>query len=183
MFFSLQVLGKRAIDFGEEFRPGVIDLGSEARQRGTLTSSGRATLVTERHGHKGVIQDIRVVGTLATAVEQTCARCLEPVVHELSKSFDLLYRPLGSDAGREEMSVTQVEAEISYYQGDGLLLEDVLREQTLLALPMRVVCSEECKGLCRSCGHNLNLGPCSCPAPAADPCWTALQGLREKLER
>jgi uncharacterized protein len=183
MFFSLQVLEKRAIDFGEEFRPGVIDLGSEARQQGALKSSGQATLVTERHGRKGVIQDIRVVGTLATAVEQPCARCLELVASEVSRSFDLLYRPLGSDAGREEMSVTEAEAEISYYQGDGLLLEDVLREQILLALPMRVVCSEECKGLCPRCGQNLNLGPCPCPAPVADPRWAALQGLREKLDR
>ena len=48
-----------------------------------------------------------------------------------------MYRPLGADAGRDELSVTDAEAEIGYYQGDGLLLEDVLREQVLLALPLK----------------------------------------------
>ena len=47
-----------------------------------------------------------------------CARCLEPVVQEVKHKFDLLYRPQGADAGREELSVTSAEAEISYYQGE-----------------------------------------------------------------
>ena len=51
----------------------------------------------------------------------------------MTPKFDLLYRPLGSDAGRAEISVTAAEAEIGYYQGEGLLLEDALREQVLLA--------------------------------------------------
>ena len=62
-----------------------------------------------------------------------------------SASFDLLYRPLGTDSGREELSVTDAEAEIGYYQGEGLLLEDALREQVLLALPLKTICREDCK--------------------------------------
>ena len=55
----------------------------------------------------------------------------------------------------EELSVTSAEAEISYYQGEGLLLEDVLREQVLLAVPLRAICREDCKGLCPQCGAKL----------------------------
>ena len=51
--------------------------------------------------------------------------------------------PLGADAGRDELSVTDAEAEIGYYQGEGLLLEDVLREQVLLALPSKIPCRDD----------------------------------------
>jgi uncharacterized protein len=181
MFISLPVLEQREINFREEFPPETIDLGPDMRQSGPLRSSGRATLIEERHGHKEVIQDIRVLGNLATSVEAACARCLEPVTRQVEWKFELLYRPLGIDAGREEMSVTQAEAEIGYYQGEGIELTDILREQILLAVPMKVVCREECKGLCAQCGHNLNQGACQCTAPLAEPRWEALKGLKEKL--
>jgi len=77
------------------------------------------------------------------------------VRQDVSREFELLYRPLGADAGRDELSVTAAEAEIGYYQGDGILLEDVLREQVLLALPLKITCREDCKGLCPHCGKNL----------------------------
>jgi uncharacterized protein len=94
----------------------------------------------------------------------------------------LLYRPLGADAGRDELSVTDAEAEIGYYQGDGILLEDVLREQVLLALPLKVTCREDCKGLCVHCGKNLNEEQCSCSTVVEDPRWMALREIRSKLE-
>ena len=78
--------------------------------------------------------------------------------------------------------MTDAEAEIGYYQGDGLLLEDVLREQVLLALPLKVTCREDCKGLCVHCGQNLNEGQCSCSTAIEDPRWTALREIRSKLE-
>jgi uncharacterized protein len=119
---------------------------------------------------------------LATTLELPCARCLDPVRQDVARAFDLLYRPLGTDAGNEELSVTAAEAEIGYYQGKGLLLEDALREQVLLAVPLKVVCREDCKGLCPSCGKNRNADPCSCAPVVGDPRWTALKDLREKLE-
>jgi uncharacterized protein len=65
-----------------------------------------------------------------------------------SAAFDLLYRPLGTDSGHEELSVTDAEAEIGYYEGEGLLLEDTLREQVLLALPLKTICRDGLQGLC-----------------------------------
>ena len=55
--------------------------------------------------------------------------------------------------------MTDAEAEIGYYQGEGLLLEDVLREQVLLALPLKVTCREDCRGLCPICAADLNEEP------------------------
>jgi uncharacterized protein len=55
-------------------------------------------------------------------------------------------------------------------------LSEVLRQDALLATPMHVVCDDECRGLCPTCGQNLNEGPCDCP-PEGDPRWSALQDL------
>ncbi|MGH9617972.1 MAG: DUF177 domain-containing protein, partial [Acidobacteriaceae bacterium] len=75
--------------------------------------------------------------------------------------------------------------EIGYYEGDGLLLEDVLREQILLALPAKSLCREDCKGLCPECGRNRNTAPCDCAAASTDPRWNRLkafepQGIRSQ---
>jgi uncharacterized protein len=160
----------------------VIDFGPETRQIGELTSEGRAQLVREQHGKRQLINDIRVAGDLRTRVELSCARCLELITQDISRKFDLLYRPQGSDAGKEEMSVTAAEAEVGYYQGEGLLLEDVLREQVLLAVPLKAICREDCRGLCPQCGQNLNQGQCACAEPLEDPRWAALKDIREKLQ-
>ena len=183
MFIEIHELERRPVNFDEEFTPGTIDFGEDVQQRTPLKTDGRADLVEEHHGKHKVLKDIRLQGALATTLEFPCARCLEPVVLPVNRKFDLLYRPQGSDAGKEELSVTGVEAEIGYYQGEGLLLEDVLREQVLLSVPLRALCREDCKGLCAVCGKNLNHERCSCAQEVADPRWEALKDLRTKLDQ
>ena len=182
MFLDIKDLERNPLDFEEEFQPDVLDLGGEARQRTPLKTSGRAEVVEEHHGKHLIIKDIRLRGRLSTGLELQCARCIEPVQQDVNREFELLYRPLGADAGRDELSVTDAEAEIGYYQGEGILLEDVLREQVLLSLPLKVTCREECKGLCLHCGKNLNEEKCSCSVPMEDPRWAALKEVRSKLE-
>ncbi len=182
MFLDIKDLELHPLDFREEFQPGVIDLGEDVRQRTQLETAGRADVVEEHHGKHQVIKDIRLRGRLSTGLELACARCLEPVPQQVEREFDLLYRPLGADAGRDELSVTDAEAEIGYYQGEGILLEDVLREQVLLALPVKITCRQDCKGLCPQCGRNLNQEACSCVVPAEDPRWAALKDIRGRLE-
>ena len=181
MFIEIQELEQHPIDFQEEVAPGVLDLGQDLRQIEPLYAKGRAQLIEEHHGKHQIVKDIRVDGSLETRFQLACARCLDPVIQDVSHKFDLLYRPQGADAGREELSVTSAEAEVSYYQGEGLLLEDVLREQVLLALPLKAICRDDCKGLCPHCGKNLNLEQCACAEPVEDPRWLALKDIREKL--
>ncbi|HZP63265.1 MAG TPA: DUF177 domain-containing protein [Terriglobales bacterium] len=183
MFIEIHELERHPVDFDEEFDAGKIDFGADLRQESQLHTSGRAQLVEEHHGKHKLIKDIRLNGKLSTSVEVACARCLEPVVQKVTRDFDLLYRPLGADAGRKETSVSGTEAEISYYQGQGLLLEDVLREQVLLAVPLKAICGEDCKGLCPQCGANLNVTKCSCAEPVEDARWSALKDFRDKLEQ
>jgi len=182
MFLDVKELELHPLAFEERFQPDVIDLGTEVRLRTPLEASGRAEVVEEHQGKHQIIKDIRLRGHLSTGLELQCARCLEPVRQAIKRDFELLYRPLGADAGHEELSVTDAEAEIGYYQGEGLLLEDVLREQVLLALPLKVTCRPDCKGLCPQCGKNLNQETCSCKNQVEDPRWAALKEVRGKLE-
>ena len=182
MLIEIHELEGHPIDFDENFLPGRIDLGAELGQRGPLHARGRAQLVEEHHGKHKLIKDIRLKGELSASLEMACARCLAPVVQNVEREFDLLYRPLGADAGQQEISFSAAEAEIGYYAGTGLLLEDVLREQVLLALPLKAICRQDCKGLCPQCGADLNLAPCSCQQPVGDPRWSALKEFRSKLD-
>lgn len=183
MFIDIHELEVHPIDLREEIRPGTLDLGPDVQQSSTLTTSLHADLVEEHHGKHEVIKDIRVRGDLSTRLQVSCARCLEPVDQVVARNFELLYRPQGIDARAEELSVTDAEAEIGYYRGDGLELQDVLREQILLALPLKTVCRDDCKGLCPHCGKNLNAEQCSCAEPLEDPRWEALKDIRKKLQQ
>jgi uncharacterized protein len=183
MFIKIKDLELRNMEFDETLTPGVIDLGDDVLQRGPLRASGRAELVRENRGARDVVEDIRLVGNFSAAFQLHCARCLEPVDSGVAETFDLLYRPQGVDAKEDDASIGKAETEIGYYQGEGILLEDVLKEQILLALPVKQVCSASCKGLCPHCGRNLNLESCTCAATLADPRWGALKDIRKKLEQ
>ena len=186
MLISLQnlKLHKNLLEFKENYPAGTFELGTDVKQSGPLSSDGRAMLVEEHDGHRGTLDDIRVVGNLATRLEIFCARCLDPVPYDVSRQFDLLYRPAGSDIGEDrEVELQDKDAAISYYEGEGVELQDLLREQVLLDVPLKTVCRDDCKGLCPGCGRNRNTGECECAADAADPRWDALKGLKDKLQK
>jgi DUF177 domain-containing protein len=182
MLISLRELEQHRVDFEEEIGADVIDYAEDIHQVRPLRSSGHAELVEERRGHRERIEDIRVVGDFSTRLQLNCARCLEPVARDIAGDFDLLYRPRGADSGVDERTVAKDEAEVSYYTGDGVLLEDVLREQVLLAVPLKAVCREDCRGLCPHCGRNLNVEQCNCAEPLEDTRWSALKEIKDKLQ-
>ncbi len=182
MLIRVRELEVRKLEFDENYQPGAIEFSPEFRQAGNLHSEGHAELVVEHRGHHQDVEDIRLVGTVQAHLEFSCARCLEPVSHAVDKSFDLIYRPLGVDRRADEVAMSEAETEIGYYQGEGLLLEDALREQVLLATPVRALCREDCKGLCPLCGRNLNIEQCQCEPQITDPRWDALNEIKKKLQ-
>ena len=99
-----------------------------------------------------------------------------------SRSFDLLYRPLESERGSDEVAINEAETEIGYYPGESMELEDSLREQILLAVPIKSLCRYDCKGLCPVCGVNRNQQLCDCDQHQPDPRWAALGELKSKLQ-
>ncbi len=156
---------------------GQIDYASDIQQRGPLAVDGRAELLVEHRGPRETVDDLRIRAHLAGTFELQCARCLTAVPQALETDFDLIFRPAGIDAEAGEHAISEDETEIGYYEKSGLPLEDVVREQVLLTLPGRVLCREDCKGLCPRCGTDRNHGDCACGESTGDSRWEALAGL------
>ncbi|MGA2218632.1 MAG: DUF177 domain-containing protein [Terracidiphilus sp.] len=182
MEFKVSDLEREPIEYDLELGPGAVDLGEEATQVGQLATAGRAEVLHEHRGPKDIVADIRLRGNFQGKFEIPCARCVEAVNVPLGAEFDLIFRPAEADSEAPERSITAPETEIGYYQGDSLLLEDVLREQVLLALPVRTLCKPDCRGLCPRCGQNRNSQPCNCEEGPSDPRWEALAGLRSRIK-
>jgi uncharacterized protein len=161
MFIGVKQLERGRLDFHEEFPPGTIDFRTrDFRQSAMLEAEGAAELA-------GV--EIHLEGRLRTQLEMSCARCLEPLTRKVEARFDLVYRPVSTISRDEEVSLADEDTDIGFYTGQGLFLADALAEQVHLALPMKTLCSPECKGLCPSCGANLNRDRCRCGPRALDP--------------
>jgi uncharacterized protein len=119
----------------------------------------------------------RLVGKAQTELELLCSRCLEPFRMPVDSSFDLRFLPATEMAADDEREVQEEDLETSYYRDDQIDLNELLREQFYLALPMKPLCREDCKGLCAQCGTNLNTGTCACAARWEDPRLAPLKGL------
>ncbi len=174
-------LYKEPLEIQQTRLPGELDYTPDLTQTGPLAIAGQAELLLEHRGHKQVVEDIRLRASYKGDFTIQCARCLDPVPAHLAGSFDLIFRPADADPDAGERAISEEETEIGYYEMSGLALDDVVREQVLLSLPNRTLCSEDCKGLCRRCGANLNAESCSCDQAPSDSRWSALAGLASKL--
>ena len=106
-----------------------------------------------------------------------CHKCLEAVTSRISPSFDLVVRRTTphADAG----SVQPGDDFVQLPAGQSRLeLDPFIYENLVADIPMRITCRDDCKGLCATCGANLNVGECRC-APAADERWNALKALKQ----
>jgi uncharacterized protein len=174
-FVELKDLAQDKIFFEASFEPGVVDFGSEnLRQVGALDW----TTTAERAG-----DEVRITGTLTTMLEQMCSRCLEPARVSISKPFDLYFRERNEAMFDEDAEVELDEADTrtAFFTGTKLAMGEILREQVLLALPMKVLCRVDCKGLCPTCGTNLNSGSCSCPKEEFSPHMDTLLEFKRRL--
>lgn len=171
MFLDVNELATRKIRIRKNYAPGTLDFHSgEFHQVEPLDVRATAELVDDQ---------IRIYGTFHTRLEMVCARCLEIVVEEVGKNFDLFYRPMNSVSREEEFRLNLDDTEIAFFEGDGLFLADVLAEQVNLSLPMKVICRSDCRGLCPHCGVNLNQEECRCETHAADPRLAPLARLKQ----
>jgi uncharacterized protein len=126
--------------------------------------------------------DMRVTGELNAALTVPCDRCLQDVPFMVAESFKLVYLPVEAEHARKgETELHDKDLEFSYYENDELDIDQLIRDQLELALPVRMLCREDCRGLCPQCGADLNVETCQCPAPV-DPRWQALAELKNKLE-
>ena len=172
MFLSVKEMGLRKVRFDETFQPGRIDFaGEDLEQSSPLHIAGSAEVLAHSDG------EVRIQGKYTVEMAAECDRCLGGARFPLDAGFDLFYKPTSSIAREEEVEIDEGEAEIGFYEGSGIELEDILREQVLLALPMQRTCSEDCKGICPACGKNRNETMCDCTIETTDDRWGALRNL------
>ena len=125
-------------------------------------------------------EQVRLHGRISAEVEAHCDRCLSPVTVPVAMEFDETYIPAALDTASSEARELQAEdMSSSIYEGEAIDIDELVREQILLALPTRLLCREECKGLCPTCGTDLNTQACACEQKEMDPRWAALGALKE----
>jgi uncharacterized protein len=171
MFLDVKELAVRKIRIQKSYPPGAVDFHTaEFQQVEPLEVRATAELVDGQ---------IRIYGSFHTRVEFGCARCLETVSEEMSRNFDLFYRPLSTVAREEEVELKTADTDIAFFNGDGLFLADVLAEQVNLLIPMKVICRSDCRGLCPHCGANLNAEECRCETHSPDPRFAPLARMKQ----
>lgn len=108
----------------------------------------------------------------------TCDRCAEDFIRKLENHFDNIYLFGREEDAPEEIGVYQLSPE-----ADKIDISDDVTEYAKLALPMKILCSDDCKGLCPHCGRNLNQEVCSCSEEHISNAWEPLLKLKDKLNK
>jgi len=128
---------------------------------------------------------ISIEGSLATELQAECSRCLTPVRLPLSVAIDERYpipdilNPTRKPAPDEDFDPT-IRSVVYLEKGRPILdLDELMRQLLVAELPIRILCSEECRGLCPGCGALLNEQPCTCSAPVTDGSQAVLRDLLE----
>lgn len=134
----------------KDFMPDVNKFLSPVKVKGTVTNI------------KG---DFHVEGEGTTVVQMSCSRCLKPVDVNIEFDVDEIF----SNTGKEEEAET--------FTGSTIELSSVVKKCILFSLPMKVVCDEDCKGLCPVCGMDLNEGDCGCDTAYINPKFESLRSL------
>ena len=124
----------------------------------------------------------RIAGHVNGELSLACVRCLEPFTMPVAGSFDLRYVPRSENAGEGEREVGEDDLTTAFYDDDQIDLSELIAEQLHLALPMKPLCSETCKGLCPHCGANLNTETCDCSEKWEDPRLAALKDLAQQVK-
>jgi uncharacterized protein len=122
----------------------------------------------------------RVTGRATTRLQLECGRCLDELEVPVDARFELRYVPQPDAATDGEREIAEDDLTTSFYREGTLDVIDMLREQFQLALPMKPLCAESCRGLCPECGANLNRTDCTCEPKWVDP---RLAPLKELLNR
>jgi uncharacterized protein len=121
-------------------------------------------------------EELYFEGHCDTVVEGVCARCLETFSLPLATPFEFILTRAQPRESTQELHTEDLA--FSFYSGDEIDLTPLVGEQAILALPTRAVCREDCRGLCPSCGINLNNETCTCKTTTTDPRLAILASAR-----
>jgi len=117
-------------------------------------------------------------GRVAALAELQCGNCLDTFRKESGSDFFVEYSPVPPEGREGEHELSAAELDVGFYQGDEIDLDGLIKEQLFLAVPMRPICRDSCRGLCPVCGGNRNRQDCSCSSEKLDPRFSVLMKLK-----
>ncbi|MBI3592648.1 MAG: DUF177 domain-containing protein [Nitrospirae bacterium] len=124
--------------------------------------------------------EVLVNGDMDVDIELQCSRCLNMFTMNIRSRLNVVYDPAETINREERYELKSDELDMGFYKNDTLDTDDMLTEQLMLNMPMKPLCSPECKGICPQCGADLNVNKCSCEESEIDP---RLEKLKELLKR
>ena len=122
--------------------------------------------------------EVFVNGHVEARAKVECDRCLRPVETPVDTDFALEYITGSEYESSGVAELTEAEMSVSVFDGQGVDVDEIVKEQILLAVPTRLLCREDCKGICPECGTDRNTGDCNCATNDIDPRWAALKNLK-----
>jgi uncharacterized protein len=173
MRIELDKLEKAGNQFAHRYEPEEIVLDEEHAR---LTEPPEIKGRVQQSGH-----EVRLRGTIRADAEVDCDRCLKTVAIPVETKFDVTYVPQQDYASLDASTAAELKEEdlsLSVFDGETIDLDELVREQLLLALPTRALCGEDCKGFCPTCGTDRNTNSCDCESKEIDPRWAGLKDLR-----
>ncbi len=124
---------------------------------------------------------IRITGKIEGRFEVSCHRCLKPVELPLNEQVDIFLIAEEQDSVDEEKELEREDLVYEFFDGEVIEIDQLVAEQIFLALPVKVLCSEECKGICPGCGANLNDEKCKCKVDDRKSPFAKLAAIKSGL--
>ena len=122
-------------------------------------------------------------GRINGGLQIKCDRCLEPFHYDVKSDFQLYFTLSILNSDQSDVELQDDDMEVDFIRGDFIELDDIIREQIYLSLPMKSLCRENCSGLCPSCGRNLNKERCQCRQEQGHPGFATLKNFKVKGEK
>lgn len=169
--------------YGEQKVARKLELSAKDLQREEILRVGEVKLdVTGRPGD--LEGEYIAEGSVNFVADLLCSRCVDGYPFANHSEFTVRYRPSsGPGVVIEEVELDPDELDVTSYEERLIALRELAIEQIQLSIPMKPLCEESCRGLCPTCGENLNVGNCACAENLADPRWDALKGIRAELDK
>jgi len=123
-------------------------------------------------------RSVLITGKVQTTLRLQCVRCLKEFSSPFSTTFDLTLHPIKEAPSDEDIELGSEEMESSFFEGGEIHLSEIACEQIFLELPYQPLCQEGCRGLCPTCGRDLNLSPCECVKEEFTAGFSALKKLK-----
>jgi uncharacterized protein len=173
----LEDIREKTAEISEQLPGAAFPVLSEMIQSGEVVLTSPVCVeITAAHE----FDHVRVNGRVDAGIRLACSRCLAEYEDRIGSTFVLFYtKAQGADTDQdEEVELSETDLVSVTYRGDEIDLIPEVDEQIVMELPLKPLCSDQCRGLCSSCGTDLNLADCGCSRDAPALTFSVLKDLK-----